>query len=130
MLAKKMGVDFYASGVSIIESGGKTNIPFFIKVLNAFRIFYVVVHDVDPLSEGETDTDRIRLFHVNDTIRETVDGSLGTIMQLDPEFDVVLGVAGHQIDKLGKPFAVFSKIKTIEPESIDERLKDIVSRCI
>jgi len=112
MLAKKTDVDLYAHGVSIIECGGKTNIPFFMKVLNAFRISYVVVHDVDPIKEGETATEKLRLFKFNETIKNTLVESLGTIILLDPEFDDVLGVSKHQIDKWGKPFAVFKRIRS------------------
>lgn len=126
MLAKKVGVDLYASGVSVIGCGGKANIPFFMKILNAFRMSYVVVHDVDPIKAGEEDKAKLHVFKLNETIKNTLDDSLGMIIPLDPEFDDVLGVTKHQIEKLGKPFAVFRRIKGMNLDDIDKRLKEII----
>ncbi len=44
-LAKKLGV--YSYDTSIIECGSKSTIPQFIRLLNAFKIPYVVVYDKD-----------------------------------------------------------------------------------
>ena len=130
MLAKKMDIDLHAHGVSIIECGGKTNIPFFMKVLNAFKMLYIVVHDVDPVESGETDKDKLRAFKFNEIIKKTLDQSLGSISPLDPEFDAILCVAKHQIEKLGKPFAVFRRIKDMNSADIHSCLKEIITKSI
>ena len=130
LIAKKLGVDLYAHGVSIIECGGKANIPFFAKVLNAFKIPYIVVHDIDPIEEGETDKDSIRHFKLNETIKSAVDSKLGVIAHLDPEFDDVLKISKRQSEKLGKPLAVFNTLEKISSEQIDKHLKEIISKVI
>jgi len=128
MLAKKTDVDLYSQGVSLIECGGKTNIPFFMKILNAFRIPHIVVHDVDPIKAGETDKDKVGFFKLNATIKNSLDAALGEIVALDPDFDTILGVSKHQIDKLGKPFAVFNRIKEMKPDEIAPQLKGIITK--
>jgi len=129
-IAKKLGVDLYAHGVSIIECGGKPNIPFFTKVLNAFGIPYMVVHDNDPIEEGETDKESIRHFKLNQTIESAVDSKLGVIVLMDPEFEDILKVSKRQSDKLGKPFAVFNTIEKMPSEQIDKRLREIITKVI
>jgi len=47
---------------------------------------------------------------------------------LDPDFDTILGVSKHQIDKLGKPFAVFNRIKEMKPDEIAPQLKGIITK--
>jgi len=130
LIAKKLGVDLYAHGVSIIECGGKANIPFFTRVLNAFRIPYIVVHDNDPIEEGEKDEDNIRHFKLNETIKSVVDSKLGVIALMDPEFEDILKVSKRQSEKLGKPFAVFDTIEKMSSEQIDKRLKEIITKAI
>jgi len=128
-IAKKMNKDLNARGISIIECGGKFNIGFFVKVLNAFKIPYVVVHDVDPVDDSLTG-DRLRdarkLFEVNNTIQSILNASLGKIEPIDPDFEHVLGITRHQAEKLGKPYAAFRKLETMQESDILPRLKEIV----
>jgi len=42
--------DFSANNICIVESGGKTNLHIFMRVLNKFKIPYIVIHDIDPIS--------------------------------------------------------------------------------
>jgi len=45
--------------ITLIVTNGATNIPFFVRVLNAFKINYVVLHDLDlqpDLSQNDIDT--------------------------------------------------------------------------
>lgn len=128
-IAKKMNKDLNVRGISIIECGGKFNIGFFVKVLNAFKIPYVVVHDVDPVDDSLTG-DRLRdarkLFEVNNTIQSILNASLGKIEPIDPDFEHVLGITRHQAEKLGKPYAAFRKLETMQESDILPRLKEIV----
>ena len=45
--------DLSANNVCIVECGGKNNIHIFMRVLNHFKIPYVVIHDVDPIDFAE-----------------------------------------------------------------------------
>lgn len=128
-IAKKMNKDLNAQGISIIECGGKFNLSFFMKILNAFKILYVAVHDVDPVDEslrGDRLRDAKKLFEVNKIIQSTLDASLGKIEPIDPDFEHVLGVTTHQAEKLGKPYAAFKKLETMQENDIPTRLKEIV----
>ncbi|MCL6452187.1 MAG: AAA family ATPase [Alicyclobacillus sp.] len=46
-LLKQYGIDADAIGLSVVEVGGKSNLPIFINVLQHFEIPFVVIHDVD-----------------------------------------------------------------------------------
>lgn len=129
IIAKLMGKDLNAHGISVIECGSKFNIVFFMKVLNKFRIPYVVVHDVDPVDEnlsGDKKREARKVFRLNEQIRSTLDSSLGKIEPIDPDFENVIGVTARQAESLGKPYATFRKLQTIPENDLPKRLKDIV----
>jgi len=128
LIAKKLGVFLFSEGVTIVECGGKGNVPFFMKILNAFKIPYLVVHDLDPIGADEKDTDRIKWFKYNDIIKGSLDSNIGEIIVLDPEFDDLLGISNTQQEKIGKPNAVFNKVQEITGDSINAQLKDVVNR--
>ncbi len=126
-------MNFYDSELSIVECNGKTNIPFFMKVLNAFKLNYLVIHDVDPIDEKETDEEkshRSMMFGYNQKIADSLDPALGTIISIDPEFDELLGVSKHQLANFGKRYAIFCKCTEMEPEDIPKELAKIVRSCI
>lgn len=47
VILQSRGIDLDEAGLSVVEVGGKGNLPIFIKVLEAFRIPYVAVYDED-----------------------------------------------------------------------------------
>jgi PAS domain-containing protein len=104
------------------------------KVLNAFQIDYLVIHDVDPINDDEEDErkkkHRAEMFKYNQKIAETLDPSFGNIVSINPEFDELLGVPRHQVERFGKRFAVFSRCNEIALEEIPEELKGIVRNCV
>ncbi len=51
ILMKDRGIDLDEIGVSVVECGGKGNLPFFVKVVEHFSIPYVVVQDEDKTSD-------------------------------------------------------------------------------
>lgn len=128
-IAKKMNKDLNAHGISVIECGSKFNLSFFMKILNAFKIPYVVVHDVDPVDKslaGDKLKEAKKLNKVNKTIQSTLVASLGKIEPMDPDFEHILGITRHQADKLGKPYTAFKKLETMQEEDIPTRLKEII----
>ncbi|MGZ3578239.1 MAG: ATP-dependent nuclease, partial [Syntrophales bacterium] len=50
--------DLSAKNICVVESGGKQNIHIFMRVLNRFKIPYIVLHDVDPINFREDKTDK------------------------------------------------------------------------
>lgn len=128
-ISKLMGKNLNSNGISIIECGGKYNIVFFMKVLNEFKIPYVVVHDVDPVDPsltGERLEEARRLFAENDKIQQFLNVSLGRIETLDPDFEQIFNLSRHQTEKVGKPYAVFRKLQNTTEKDVPPRFKEIV----
>jgi predicted ATP-dependent endonuclease of OLD family len=74
-------------GVLILETGGKGNIPLFVRICNACEIPYVVVHDRDaPPGERPVESERV----VNRQIQD-VAGKRRTVV-LTPDFEAVAGM--------------------------------------
>ncbi|MBI4098317.1 MAG: ATP-dependent endonuclease [Candidatus Levybacteria bacterium] len=122
LIAQKLKNDyvFYEHGFTVVECGSKDMIPFFARVLNKFRISYVVIHDKD----NETDTS-------NKTIADEVaaSGGIGLIEILDPKFETVCANAGVAIPTGGsKPFNAFKVFKELDQAMIPNRLKEIVEK--
>lgn len=73
VILQTRGIDLDEAGLSVVEVGGKGNLPIFIKVLEAFRIPYVVVFDEDSpedklnaeIVEAVSDQSRICLHKPN-----------------------------------------------------------------
>ncbi len=51
VILQSRGIDLNEAGLSVVEVGGKGNLPIFIKVLEAFRIPYVAVYDEDSAAD-------------------------------------------------------------------------------
>jgi hypothetical protein len=95
-----LGYDADREAVSIVECGGKPNIPFFSRICSAIRIPFVVVHDSDRRPSGElTPADRA----LNALIAETADGE--RVIPLDPDFEAVARVTGHKPERAWREFA-------------------------
>jgi hypothetical protein len=85
-----LGYDVDREAISIIECGGKPNIPLFARICRATGIPFVVVHDSDRKASGRlAAADRA----LNALIADTAGGE-GAIV-LDPDFEAVAGLVGH-----------------------------------
>lgn len=112
MLARRLGV--FSHDVYVVDCGGKNSIPLYVEVLNAFKIPYIVVHDIDPQNEAEART--------NAEIARLV-SECGEIERFDPKFEVIAGIP----DTRNKQFAAFERFAPIDAE-IPERIKDVVRK--
>lgn len=119
MFADELEADLDGSGVSIIDVGGKGNIPRFMKVLNAFKIPYLAMYDVDPKKEGSEKQNR--------SIAEALDREVGTTMRIDPDIDSLLGVTKSQRNKWGAPYAAQRRIREMGAESIPDELIEVLN---
>ena len=115
--------DLSSNNICVIECGGKTNIHIFMRVLNKFKMPYVVIHDSDPIDfpadkEDKTDTEKgkLRMFKENDFIVDTLDQSYGHIIRICPELETVFRISKAQADKHGKIGAAFFKYDEMEVE--------------
>ena len=96
-----LGHDADREQISIVECGGKSNLPLFVEICRRLRVPYVVIHDSDmrrgrPLVESE--------LRLNALIRRRA-GARRTIV-LDPDFE---GVAGFR-SRSHKPEQAWSRL--------------------
>jgi hypothetical protein len=108
--------DFSSNNICVIECDGKTNLHIFMRVLNEFKIPYVVIHDIDPIDfpedkEDKTDQEKskLRMFEENDFVEKTLDPKYGHIIRITPELESVIGISKSQAEKHGKIGAAFFK---------------------
>jgi putative ATP-dependent endonuclease of the OLD family len=85
-----LGYDVDREAISIVECGGKPNIPLFARICRAAGIPFVVVHDSDRRASGKLVPAERAL---NALIGEMA-GKERTVV-LDPDFEAVAGLVGR-----------------------------------
>jgi hypothetical protein len=85
-----LGYDVDREAISIIECGGKPNIPLFARICRATAIPFVVVHDSDRRTSG-------RLAPAEQALNALIAATAGKghVIVLDPDFEAVAGLVGH-----------------------------------
>jgi AAA ATPase domain/Protein of unknown function (DUF2813) len=85
-----LGYDADREAISIIECGGKPNIPLFARICRATGIPFVVVHDSDRRTSG-------RLSAAERALNTLIADTAGQerVIVLDPDFEAVADLAGH-----------------------------------
>jgi hypothetical protein len=84
-----LGYDVDREAISIIECGGKPNLPLFARICKATGIPFVVVHDSDRRASGKlVAAERV----LNALIADTAGGERTIV--LDPDFEAVAGLTG------------------------------------
>jgi CRISPR-associated exonuclease Cas4 len=129
--------DFSSNNICVIECGGKTNIHIFMRVLNKFKISYVVIHDIDPIDfpedkENKTDKEEasLRMFKENNFIDRTLDTKCGRIIKIKPELETVIGISKNQAEKQGKIGAAFFKYDEIDVNDYPDEIIKILDLII
>jgi hypothetical protein len=86
-----LGHDVDREAISIIECGGKPNIPLFARVCRATGIPFVVVHDSDRKTSG-------RLATAEQALNALIADIAGKehVIVLDPDFEAVAGLIGNR----------------------------------
>jgi CRISPR-associated exonuclease Cas4 len=133
LLARRIGC--FDHKVSIIDCASKFNLTLYMEVLNAFHIPYLVIHDEDPIDpelepggvryDPDKHREAKRAFEENQRIKDTINPTIGNVLQIPGEFEKLLGVSRAQADKLGKPFAAVERY-THEDVEILEDVKELV----
>ena len=97
-----LGHDVDREAISIIECGGKPNIPLFARICRAAGIPFVVVHDSDRKTSG-------RLAPAEQALNALIAETAGEerVIVLDPDFEAVAGLAGrrHKPEHAWRDFA-------------------------
>lgn len=85
-----LGHDVDREAISIIECGGKPNLPLFARICRAVGVPFLVVHDSDRRPSG-------KLVAAEQALNALIADSAGQerIVVLDPDFEAVAGLAGH-----------------------------------
>ncbi len=98
-----LGYDVDREAISIIECGGKPNIPLFARICKATGTPFVVVHDSDRRTSG-------RLVAAERALNALIADTAGEehVIVLDPDFEAVAGLAGRsrKPERAWREFAV------------------------
>ncbi len=130
-LATRLGC--FDPSISIIDCGSKHNLPLYIKVLNAFGLNYIVIHDEDPLPDpipedwsDEKRREKRRTYELNDMLTVLVESGLGIVQMLRPDFEQVSGVSTTQGEKKGKALAALDYFSSLADNEIPEGIRSVV----
>jgi putative ATP-dependent endonuclease of the OLD family len=97
-----LGYDVDREAISIVECGGKPNIPLFARICGAAGIPFVVVHDSDRKTSG-------RLAPAEQALNALIADTAGEqhVIVLDPDFEAVAGLEGrrHKPEHAWRQFA-------------------------
>lgn len=118
---RALGYDADREQISIVECGGKSNLPLFIEICRRARVPYVVVHDSDIRRGREPLESELRL---NALIRRRA-GARRTIV-LEPDFE---GIAGYR-GKARKPERAWAHLAQAPVDDLPEPLVRAVKLAI
>jgi len=116
-----LGFDADRDAVTIVDCGGKPNIPLFIRICQAAEIPCVAVHDRDaPAGRRPSQAQRV----VNTEIAELA-GADRTFV-LAPDFEAVAGLRGHR----HKPARAWQRFSEMQPAGVPPALARVVRKVI
>lgn len=100
-----LGHDVDREAISIVECGGKPNLPLFARICRATGIPFLVMHDSDRKASGKLAAAERAL---NALITETA--GIDRVIVLDPDFEAVSGLVGnrHKPERAWRGFAARS----------------------
>jgi hypothetical protein len=116
-----LGYDVDQEAVSIIECGGKPNIPLFGRICRATGIPCIVVHDSDRKSSG-------RLLAADRALNQLIADTVGAarVVVLDPDFEAVSGLSGHR----RKPERAWKEFAELTPAQMPGELLRVAELAI
>lgn len=115
---KLSGIDINEQGISIIDVNGKGNILFFIEILKAFHIPFIVFYDEDRNANNYL-TYHSGANGLNNKI-ENICGNSNLVFKADPDFEGILGVgAGDKIKNAREKMMSFSEAKQLPKAIVD-----------
>lgn len=130
-LATKL--ECYEPNVSIVDCGGKHNIPLYLAIVNAYDLQYSVIHDEDPLPDPIPDDwseekrrGKRRTFELNATIADLVNPDLGNVLVISSDFEWASGVSKTRGKKMGKATAALEHFSDKPPGEIPVQIREIV----
>ncbi len=122
IIFKTKGIDVNEDCISIIDVESKENLEFMIKIVRAFSIPFVVLHDEDRNANNYT-TYHTGVNGINTKIR-TWAANNSLVFAMDPDFEGVLDV---QTKKLREKII---KVNSLNVSSIPQILDDAINKLI
>lgn len=114
---RALGYDPDREAISIVECGGKSNIPLFARVCAAVGVPFVAVHDRDAPPGIPPSVEDVAL---NDLIAVT--SGTGRTVVLEPDFEAVAGLSGHR----HKPMRAWGRFRSLGREEFPPELARVV----
>jgi predicted ATP-dependent endonuclease of OLD family len=118
---RALGYDADREGISIVECGGKPNMPLFVRICETAQVPYLAVHDRDA-APGRKPIHAERML--NAQIAELA-GQEQTVV-LAPDFEGVAGLKGRG----QKPARAFKLFSGLERDDVPDQLRDAVERVL
>jgi predicted ATP-dependent endonuclease of OLD family len=115
------GLDPHEIGLSIIDTESKDNLEYFIKILRAFSIPFVVLHDEDS-DKPDYSTKHIAL---NKSIMDAA-GDLSLVFKMNPDFEGVFHISNKDIRKAIECCKNTSDVSQI-PQAVNNALDKLIS---
>lgn len=136
LVARRLGI--FDHSVSLIDCGGKFNLPLYMKVLNAYRIPYIAIYDEDPIPEelkpggSQHDVGKYNeakhAFQENEAIEADCDREFAATYMVPGKLDDALGLSKSRAEKVGKPYAAvehFCDEHNAIPVALDNLVRQI-----
>jgi hypothetical protein len=115
-----LGYDPDRERISIIECGGKGNIPLFGRISKAVGLPFVAVHDRDaPPGADPSDAERLLNAHIAEVAGDDR-------VELAPDFEGVAGIHGDR----QKPARAWRRFADLGPDAVPESLARVVERAV
>lgn len=111
------GIDVDRAGISIVECGGKANLPVFVRLCRATGVPFVVVHDRDAAPGRQPIASERRL---NEQLRDLAGDD--RVVELAPDFEAVAGLRRHS----HKPEQAWQHFRTMTATEVPVELRRVV----
>jgi len=132
IIAEKLGFDLDAEGVAVVECGGKAGIELIVRVCQALKIPFLVVHDEDVWPTDDIADEEKRRRQEEDNEKEKAmnkriqaaieDDSLPFVFS--PSLEAVLGISRNASDK---PRRVAELLNSMNMNEVREKLQPLVA---
>lgn len=116
-----LGHDVDREAISVVECGGKSNIPLFVEVCRAVGVPHLVVHDRDAPAGARPSTAERAL---NALIARTA-GRERTVV-LEPDFEGVAGLRGNR----HKPERAWTRFRSLTPDAVPAPLRRVAELAV
>ena len=114
---RALGIDVDRVGISIVECGGKANLPVFVRLCEATGVPFVVVHDRDAVPGRQPIPSERRL---NEQLRDLAGDD--RIVELAPDFEAVAGLRRHS----HKPEQAWRYFRSLDATKVPYQLRLVV----